>query len=83
MPTPSRLTPSTIHLIADLIANGASLRQAAQLLDIPTSTAEGWQWYGRAARGRHWPYDEFAQSIQAARLEHQARLREIIEQRQS
>ena len=66
---PSVPTPRQEHAIAEAVAHGVTLSEAARALGLPDRTVRNWD-----LRGRHGeePFARFADSIDAARAEHEA-----------
>ena len=74
MPGP---TPQVEHAICDLVARGWPVSRAARFFDIQPRTARGWLDQGRRGRAH---FVRFAESVQAARLEHEREVEQFAEE---
>jgi transposase-like protein len=70
-------SPRLEHAIADLVARGAPVSQAARWFGIHPRTARGWLDQGRRGRAR---FVRFAESVEAARLEHEHGLEALVDE---
>ncbi len=80
---PPQINNHLLHLVCDMLAAGATIVDASEAVGVPERTLRRWIAYGRRGDALTCvsaaAYRRLAESVEAAKVEHRARVREAIQ----